>query len=253
MNRNLHEVVRVSLLAVAVTGASAVAFAQQPAPAATENPVAVALSSPMAGVKAPQPSVPEVFTMEGQFVRVAYNNEGYVTLGYRIANDSVGDEWLLLDAGVTLREGVKYQTLLRDAFSLKTPDGTIIPLATQKDYGKAGYLPALNKRAKMMRDSIAYFPVGVNRPCTFRLFADLGGGPSTVSFDQVDLADNRACVGRVFFKVPGGIQVGQHWLIVKFATSEVQVPFRILTAEEGKLLQKNWQEFKKALDKSMTD
>jgi hypothetical protein len=253
MKRSRHEVVRRWLLAIAATVCSTAALAQQPAAETPAKPSAAAPSSPLAGVKAPQPTVPEVFTLEGQFVRVAYNNEGYVTLGYRIANGSVGDEWMMLDTGVTLRSGVKYQTLLRDAFSLKTPDGAIIPLATQQEYGKAGYLPALNKKARMVRDSIAYFPVGVNRPCAFRLFADLGGGPNAVSLDQVDLADNRACVGRVFFKVPGGIKVGQHWLVVKFAGSEVQVPFRILTAEETKVLEKNWQEFKKALDKSLTD
>ena len=62
----------------------------------------------------PQPTVPEVFNIMGQFVRVAYNNEGYVTLGYRIANGSVGEEWMYLQAGLTLREGVKYQTVKRE-------------------------------------------------------------------------------------------------------------------------------------------
>ena len=37
-------------------------------------------------IKKPEPGVPEVFTLEGQFVRIAYNNEGYVSLGYRMAN-----------------------------------------------------------------------------------------------------------------------------------------------------------------------
>jgi hypothetical protein len=202
----------------------------------------------VAGVKAPQPTVPEIFTLQGEFVRTAYNNEGYVILGYRVANASVGEEWMLLDTGVTLREGVKYQTLLRDAFSLKTPDGAVVPLATQREYGNAGYLPALNKRAQVTRDSLAYFPMGANRPCAYRFFADLGGGPNAVSLDQVDLADTRACVGRIFFKVPGGIKPGQHWLVVKFASSEVQVPFRILTKDEEKLLRKNWEDLKKALD-----
>ena len=39
--------------------------------------------------KAPEPGVPELFTLQGQFVRIAYNNEGYVSLGYRVANQSV--------------------------------------------------------------------------------------------------------------------------------------------------------------------
>jgi hypothetical protein len=228
----------VGLAMTVVSVATPAAAAEKPAPA------------PTTVVKAPQPTVPEIFTLEGQFVRVAYNNEGFVTLGYRLANDSVGDEWMLLQAGVTLRQGVKYQTILRDAFSLKTPDGKTIPLATQKEYGSAGYLPALNKKATIVKDSLNYFPVGANRPCAFQLFADLGRG-NPLSFDQVDLADNRACVGRLFFKVPGGIAIGQHWLVVKFAGSEIQVPFRILTKEETKEFSKRWEDLKKELDEGM--
>src|SRR5262245_35948304 len=35
-------------------------------------------------VQIPQPGVPQIMTIEGNFVRVAYNNEGYVILGYQI-------------------------------------------------------------------------------------------------------------------------------------------------------------------------
>ena len=197
----------------------------------------------------PQPTVPEVFNIMGQFVRVAYNNEGYVTLGYRIANGSVGEEWMYLQVGLTLIPGVKYQTLKRDAFALKTPDGKTIPLATQKEYSEALGLSALNARAKVQKDSLNYFPAGVTRANAFQFFADLGKG-NPLSFDQVDLADNRASVGRLFFKVPGGIQTGQHWLIVKFEKSEVQVPFRILTKEEEKQFKKTWEDFAKALEEA---
>lgn len=62
---------------------------------------------------APQPTVPELFTIEGQFVRVAYNNEGYATLGYRTAQQSVGGEWLLLDLGITVREGGRNCTTVK--------------------------------------------------------------------------------------------------------------------------------------------
>ena len=39
------------------------------------------------------PGVPQIMTIEGTFVRAAYNNEGYVIIGYKTANMSVGDEW----------------------------------------------------------------------------------------------------------------------------------------------------------------
>ena len=220
---------------VAILATGWVAAAQSPAPPA---------------VKAPQPTVPEVFSIQGQFVRVAYNNEGFVTLGYRIANGSVGEEWMYLQAGVALREGVKYQTVTRDAFSIKTPDGKTIPLATQKEYSAALGLSALNMRAKVQKDSLNYFPGGVTRAGAFQFFADLGKG-NPLAFDQFDVSDNRASLGRLFFKVPGGIKTGQHWLVVKFATSEVQVPFRILTKEEEKEFRKSWEDVKKAFDQEM--
>ena len=57
-------------------------------------------------VKIPESGVPQVMTMEGKFVRAAYNNEGYVILGYQLANSLVGEEWMLLEFGMTVRDGV---------------------------------------------------------------------------------------------------------------------------------------------------
>ena len=202
------------------------------------------------GVTRPEPTVPEIYTLMGQYVRVAYNNEGYVILGYRMANESAGEEWMMLDAGLTIRKGTPHYQITREAFTVKTPDGKTIPLATQKEYAEAGYLKALNGRAKMMRDSISYFPLDANRACAARFFGDLGS-PNSMSYDQVELSPDRACVGRLFFKIPGGIQHGQHWLVVKFAGSQVEVPFRILTKDEAKYLKEEWKRLKKELDKDL--
>jgi hypothetical protein len=35
-------------------------------------------------VAIPQPGVPQIMTLEGRYVRVAYDNEGYAILGYRV-------------------------------------------------------------------------------------------------------------------------------------------------------------------------
>jgi hypothetical protein len=223
------------VFALAVSAPSA--WAQKPAP-------------PLSDVKAPQPTVPEIFTIEGEFVRVAYNNEGFVVLGYRVANRSVGEEWMLLDAGITVRKGAEDATITRGAISLKTPDGKTIPLATQKEYADALYLKSLNRMAQSIRDSISYFPPDARKPCPMGFFGG-GGTGSPVSYDQFEVNYQRACVGHLFFKIPGGIQTGQHWLVVKFASGEVQVPFRILTKDEEEVAHKKWEEFKKALDAQM--
>src|SRR5215218_1153719 len=83
------------------------------APGAQEKPT----------VKIPEPGVPQVMTLEGTFVRASYNNEGYAIIGYKIANMSIGDEWMLLELGATLRDGTPLYRLNRSHLSLETPDG----------------------------------------------------------------------------------------------------------------------------------
>jgi hypothetical protein len=207
------------------------------APAAAQQPT----------VQLPKPGVPEIMTIEGNFVRAAYNNEGYVILGYKLANLSVGEEWLLLEVGITLRDGVKDQKLVRDEVSIETPDGKTIPLATNEAY-RAANLRALEAREQVSRDSINYFPVMASKPCRIGFFARTD--QRAMAWDEVELSYNRACTGRLYFQVPGGIQYGQHWLNVKFDEGLIRVPFRILTKEEEKLLSKNYKSIKKQVEEA---
>ena len=85
-------------------------------------------------VKIPQPGVPQIMTMEGKFVRAAYNNEGYVIIGYQLVNRSIGEEWMLLEVGVTVLDNTPAYDLKRDALSLETPDGKTIPLPTVNEH-----------------------------------------------------------------------------------------------------------------------
>lgn len=195
-------------------------------------------------VQKPQPTVPEIYTIEGQYSRIAYNNEGWVTLGYRAANDSQGTDWLLLEAGVTVRKPQPNQTLTRESFAVKLPDGSKVPLASQMDFQKAGYLRGLNTRADAVRDSINYFPTEANQPCPMLFFTD--PEQRALAFDEFEVSWQRACLGRLFFHLPEGttIEPGQYWLVVSFAGSTVEVPFRIMTEEEEKYLKKNWKDLK---------
>ena len=190
-------------------------------------------------VQIPQPGVPQIMTMEGKFVRAAYNNEGYVILGYQLANRSLGEEWMLLEVGMTVMQGVPNYTLVRDALSLETPDGKTIPLPSVAEHRKAD-TRALENRERVQRDSINYFPPMAHQPCRIGFFSDLSS--RAMPLDQVELGYQRACLGRLYFNVPGGIKYGQHWLNVKFKNSLVRVPFRILTDEEEKILSKNYKD-----------
>ena len=193
-------------------------------------------------VKIPESGVSQIMTMEGKFVRAAYNNEGYVILGDQLVNRSIGEDWVLLEVGMTVRDRVPDYTLRREALSLDTPDGKTLPLPSTSEF-RAANTSALQAREKVQRDSINYFPPSASRPCRIGFFADLDS--PAMAYDEVTLSSQRACLGRLYFHVPGGIKYGQHWLNVKFEKSLVRVPFRILTEEEEKLLSKNYKDISK--------
>jgi hypothetical protein len=207
--------------------------------------VAAAQDKPQ--VQIPKPGVPQVMTLEGRYVRVAYNNEGYAILGYKAANNSVGEPWLLLEVGFALREGMPDYVMTRDAISLSTPDGKTIPLPSIEEYRKAN-VEALQRRAQVQRDSINYFPPNAHRACSIQFFTDLD--QRAMPWDKVELTNQRACLGRLYFPVPGGIAYGQHWLNVKFAKSTIRVPFRILTKDEDKFLDKNYNDIEKQVEEA---
>lgn len=201
-----------------------------------------------APVQIPQPGVPQIMTLEGKFVRVAYNNEGYVILGYQIANRTIGSDWIMLDVGITLMEKVKDYTIKRESFSLDTPDGTL-PLPSIEEYRKnQGKVDQLQLRLKAQRDSINYYPPWTHRANRLGMFADLGS--RALPWDQADVTDDSACTGQLYFHIPNGTKYGQYWLNVKFAQSTVRVPFRLLTEDEEKQLGKNFGDIKKQVENS---
>ncbi len=198
-------------------------------------------------IQIPQPGVPQVMTLEGKFVRAAYNNEGYVILGYQIANRTIGNEWIMLDTGMALMEGVSDYRLKRDAISLQVPDGSTLPLPSIAEYRQnESKVQGLQNRLKVQRDSINYFPPWVHGATRLGFFADLGS--RAMPWDEAEVSHDRACLGQLYFQVPGGTKYGQYWLNVKFAQSLVRVPFRLLTEDEEKLLGKNFGDIKKQVD-----
>ena len=189
----------------------------------------------------PKPGVPEIMTMEGKFVRVAYNNEGYVIIGYQATNRSVGEEWMLLEVGITVLDKTPDYRLNRRAICSRRLTARRFPCRRSRAAG--GNIQAIQQRANVQRDSINYFPTRASRACALLFFPDLES--RALPYDEVDLSNDRACVGRLYFQIPGGIAYGQHWLNVKFQNSLVRVPFRILTEEEERFLSKNYKSIEK--------
>jgi hypothetical protein len=208
--------------------------------------VSVDASDQQQPVPIPQSGVPQIMTLEGKFVRVAYNNEGYVIIGYQIANRTIGDEWIMLDVGLTLMERVPDYRLTREAISIDTPDGKL-PLPSIEEYrANEGKVQALQQRLKVQRDSIDYFPPWTNGANRLGFFSDLDS--RAMPWDETEVTNSRACLGQLYFHVPGGTKYGQYWLNVKFAQSVVRVPFRLFTKDEEKKLGKNYGDIKKQVD-----
>jgi hypothetical protein len=223
-------------LPLIVAGLAALAIPMAPVGARTQDKPAVQL---------PKPGVAEIMTLEGKFVRAAYNNEGYVILGYELVNRSIGEEWILLEVGMTVLDRTPAYKLTRDALSLETPDGKTLSLPSVQEH-RAANTSALQAREKVQRDSINYFPPTASQACRIGFFADLSS--RAMAYDDVELSTTRACLGRLYFHVPGGITYGQHWLNVKFEKSVVRVPFRILTKDEEKFVDKNYKSIKKQVE-----
>jgi hypothetical protein len=202
-------------------------------------------------VQIPQPGVPQIMTIEANFVRVAYNNEGYVILGYQIANRTVGDEWIMLDVGITLMEKTRDYTLKRDAVSLDTPNGHLsLPSISEYRENESKVQP-LQNRMKVQRDSINYFPPWTHSVNRLGFFSDLDSRAQP--WDEAEVTPSRACLGQLYFHVPGGTKYGQYWLNVKFAETVVRVPFRLFTKEEEKTLSKNYGSIKKQIDNAFKE
>ncbi len=190
-----------------------------------------------------EPSAAQGMMAKGTFVRIGHNDEGWVTLGYRAANHSVGEEWMVLEVGLALQQGVPGQTLKRSDIALLTPDRKVVTLASQEDFQGAGYLRALNRRASVARDPIDYFPASVRSACRLYFFANpTGDSDVRLARDVLELSSSRGCVGRLYFHLPDGIGLGPYTLGVKFLHTLVRVPFRIMTSDEEKEFERKWKE-----------
>ena len=159
----------------------------------------------------------------GGYVLKQYGPELWTVLGYRFANSQLGDEWMILEVGLSSPNGQSAEVTREEVFLL-SPSGNRIPLATQKQFNEAyGSLRSTIERANVNRDPLDYFPPS-RVECAIRFFTTPGQG---VSFNQVTLNDRRGCFGRLFFDVPGGIQSGRWVLGIDLEESEIRIPFEL--------------------------
>jgi hypothetical protein len=159
----------------------------------------------------------------GAYVLKQFGPELWTVLGYRFANSQLGDEWMILEVGLSSPNGQSAEVTREEIFLL-SPSGNRIPLATQRQFNEAwGSLRPVIQRANVDRDPLEYFPPS-RIECPIQFFVAPGQG---VSFDQVTLNDRRGCFGRLFFDVSGGIQAGRWVLGIDLEESEIRIPFEL--------------------------
>jgi hypothetical protein len=159
----------------------------------------------------------------GQYILRQFGPELWTVLGYRFANSQIGDEWMVLEVGLSSPAGQNATVTRGDVF-LRTPDGKRLPLPTQKDFNDAySSLRPVIAKANVDRDPLNYFPSS-RMECGIQFFVTPAGG---VSFDEISVNDRRGCFGRLYVAVPGGIQKGRWVFEIDQPESEIRIPFEL--------------------------
>lgn len=157
----------------------------------------------------------------GRYVLKQDGPQLWTVLGYRFATTQIGDEWLILEVGLSSPSG-QNATIKREDVFVRTPGGTKIPLATQAEFNEAwGKLRPVINSANVNRDPLSYFPEG-REECAVQFFVAPGQG---VVYDEVSVNNRRQCYGRLFFNVSGGIQQGRWVFGIDMPESETRIPF----------------------------
>lgn len=182
--------------------------------------VLVVAAVSLIGCSSAQPTDDPGVDRMGKYILMGKGPEAEVAIGYRYAEQTLGSEWLLLDAAVTSPPN-QTARIQRENVKVKTPSGAIIPLATQREFTEGyGTLQPILRKADVVRDPMNYWPPR-KQTCAIRFFVEPGEG---VSFDEVTVNDFRACEGRLLFKIPGGVQAGRYVLTIDLEESEIRVP-----------------------------
>lgn len=211
------------------------------------------VGTPVQGQKLPQsgdePAVTRV-QAAGVFVRRAFNDEAMIVVGFHTANDTVGQEHMMLEVAMTTLNDHRV-TLGVDDVRLRTPTSESLPLMSQRHFNlHSTELAMLVALADTQSDSLNYLPTAANVLCPIRFFVDPAQRGSGVASDELLVIPEHACVGRLYFEVPGGTQYGNHALAIKFDETVLEVPFRLRTKQETADFARAWREKVKASKKN---
>lgn len=144
-----------------------------------------------------------------------------IGMSYRYPKLNPGGSWLMLDTVMAAtRDPLEVP---RTAISLRTPSGEVIPLATPREYNN-GYRELA---WSITKDNATREPLGLlleRRYLPLRFFPSRGIG---LAFDSAWLDSFHNSYGRLFFKLPDGLQKGAYDLLINLPESKVVIPFTI--------------------------
>jgi len=147
-----------------------------------------------------------------------------IVLDYKHAANSLGDEWMILNAAMSGMTGAMTK-VDRDMMSIRTPDGRSIPMPTYREFNAAyNDLRSAARRAALGSDPLD-FTRGGRRDCLIDFFPLPGSGRSART--ALNVSKNQLCVGMLYFPVTNGVQPGNWKLVIDFEETRAVVPFTL--------------------------
>lgn len=147
----------------------------------------------------------------------------HVLAAYYYSQRHHESRWIVIDAALSTEER---SLLARNAFSLRTPGGREIPLATQRRVGEDTVtVQQLVRNASVEgHDVLSYFSQR-ERTYGMRLFTFPFGG---VVHDDFTVDHNEVAAGPLFFESPTGAwEDGTYALIVRHSNGVAELPIRL--------------------------
>lgn len=175
-------------------------------------------------------AVPHVRAQEDSPVRklgkavVEYRDKAIqVVVAYNYSQRNHASPWLYIQAGLTTRNETKIH---RDAISLRTPQGQIIPLATQRQVGNdTKRIEQLLQNARPVSHDVPSYFTSTYRTEDMQLFR--------LPFDRIVHDDfivdrDRLALGPFFFQSPtGSWENGMYALVVRHGNGIAELPIQL--------------------------
>jgi len=149
--------------------------------------------------------------------------DAHVVAAYYYSQRNHDSRWLMIEAGVSTTESIAIE---RSAIALRTPQGRVIPLATQRRVGEdVVRIEQLLQNATVLSHNVASYFVQRDRIESMRLFT-LPFGP--VVSDSFVVDRHRVAVGPLFFESPTGAwEKGTYALIVRHSKGTAELPIHL--------------------------